>query len=287
MPEHSLYSAFNIPDGNGMWTMAAARAGVRRRRRNGLYDQERQYQIAYDPVADGENLKYTDGPYYVAPANSSVRGGLLLERINASGGEAWHGRDSKNPQALTRADIEDQELEAAWDGCPCGENEKAFRQMWNLCEWDWDATLIPLRYAGVHARLKCREDGEFDGKPFHQLNYSERQAALAEMRKSDEKNQDDPRDYLGNGANWYWDYEEMFLASGSWRRDPFTMSPWKKADATFFENLADSLTRQTGAAGAAIGNWAQDLDLKTKIPRDESDNEWQRHSMLLRKNRVL
>lgn len=126
MPEITMFSAFDPVnkskatfDGkrlspNWMWTMSAARAGVRRVRRESDKDRPRMYQIYYDASCDAQNLQGAEWHY--------------------NSGKWKKGKPDKEPYVM--------------GGCVCSGNEKKFKEMWNLCEQDWDATLLPLRYAG-------------------------------------------------------------------------------------------------------------------------------------------
>ena len=293
MPESHLLSAFNVPNGNVMWTMAAARAGVRRHRRNGLFDQERQYQIAYDPTSDAENLWYATGPFYYHPDYGKW---MTIIKDARDKGFAWEVNDNNN-LAFTRADVPGQKTVAAWNGCPCnGLNTKAFSNVWNLCEWDWDATLIPVRYAGAHARIKLVEENgrpmRHAGDRFDKLSYNERLEAIDDMQTVSNKNADyelaSNDDYIGDGRHWVWDMDGVSVAK-SWDRDPFLTSVWKRADSQFFDDIVAAVAQGVGNAGAAyLNNKYQDLDLKPKTPMDESDAEAEeRFLMLLRSNRIL
>lgn len=118
---NTILSAFDPPNGNYIWTMSAARAGVRRQRRAGEMDGQRMYQVVYDPSCDAENLSIVKPHYYVS-------------------GKGWV------------AGLPDESVEPKIvGGCVCDGNADAFGQMWNLCEQDWDATLLPLRYCGRSA----------------------------------------------------------------------------------------------------------------------------------------
>ena len=109
---------------NYMWTMSAARAGVRRLRRGGENDGPRMYQVTYDAFSDAHNLNYgSNGAHHFENG-------------------AW--KDGKPTEAA------DPKIMA---GCVCDGNATQFKQMWNLCEQDWDATLLPLRYAGRGAEV--------------------------------------------------------------------------------------------------------------------------------------
>ena len=110
-----------IPGGNCIWAMSAARAGVRRNRRAGTMDGERMYQVTYDGACDAHRLAIKNEHYY---------------KKNA-GWSAGQMPDEDDPKIVA--------------GCVCDGNAEKFRIEWNLCEQDWDATLLPLRYAGQGA----------------------------------------------------------------------------------------------------------------------------------------
>lgn len=210
--EKTVLSAFNIPEGNYMWTMSAARAGVRHRRRNGEFDQERQYQITYDSTSDAENLTYKSGPY-----------------VKAQDGNGWTSPEewdsSYNEHALSRIYFPGQEQSPVWNGCPCGANSQQFKNMWNLCETDWDATLLPLRYAGQKASLYLEKEENEDHvneqhDAFNSKNYSERRNLLGDT---------DHYKKIGNGKYWVWngvatDNSSVLMS------DPFISSVWKPAN---------------------------------------------------------
>ena len=111
----------DISGGNCIWAMSAARAGVRRNRRGGELDKERMYQVTYDASCDPHNLKISRAHHYKK-------------------GSGW--KNGKPPEE------DDPKIVA---GCVCDGNSKKFKEEWNLCEQDWDATLLPLRYAGQGA----------------------------------------------------------------------------------------------------------------------------------------
>lgn len=173
--------ADRISAGNYMWTMSAARAAVRRVRRDGLFDQERMYQVAYDPTSDPENLHFKNQPYrYNYDPNNN-------NSSPSSGSSAWepYDRESKH------------DPKCVLGGCVCSSvNTKQFQYVWNLCELDWDATLLPLRYAGCEAKLKGFDDSE---------NYQSRIESIERMvNVPSESSPDHMRNFCGNGDNWEW-----------------------------------------------------------------------------------
>lgn len=155
-----------ISAGNCIWTMSAARAGVRRTRRNGAFDQERMYQVIYDPTSDPENMVYAEknGPYiYRTVAGTDDKASW----------EKYGDGETHSPACVI-------------GGCVCSGNADRLRYVWNLCETDWDATLLPLRYAGAAAQLKNFENS---------ATYGERKQAFSNM---------DLQNYSGDGKNWTW-----------------------------------------------------------------------------------
>lgn len=178
--DKSVLSAFKIPKNNYMWTMSAARAGVRRRRRNGPFDHERMYQVTYDSAPDAENLRYHDDVHVMLSGDESVPT------------RAWN---VKSPVPV-------------WDGCVCRiENKSRFTALWNLCESDWDATLLPLRYSRVRAEPRIKPS-------------------------------DDDLEAMGAGTNWVW---SVMPTSGQLSLDhysnPFIGSWWKRATDEYFNPL--------------------------------------------------
>lgn len=118
--------AARVSGNNCVWAMSAARAAVRRNRRaNADQDGERMYQVTYDDFSDPQNLKVAK-PYHYENGKGWVAG-------------------------LPPADAPVKIV----GGCVCDKsNGKRFEQVWNLCEQDWDATLLPLRYAGRAGKVK-------------------------------------------------------------------------------------------------------------------------------------
>lgn len=118
-----------VSGGNCIWAISAARAGVRRNRRGDeSMDGERMYQVTYDASCDAHNLAIANVHHY-----------------DRSLAERWQpGLPSEDDEPKIVA------------GCVCDGNSEKFRTEWNLCEQDWDATLLPLRYAGQGA---TSEDG--------------------------------------------------------------------------------------------------------------------------------
>ena len=222
----TVLSAFDIPKGNSIWTMSAARAAVRRTRRNGAFDKERMYQITYDPLSDGENLAYVDNTQVIGKAPKDTNGDDTPDIKKGSGYE-WTSPDSYDSEShLSRARDADNPR-PIWNGCVCDGNERAFKNVWNLCESDWDATLLPLRYAGRTARLYSREKKQFYGDNENKKDYKKRREAFANL--SD--------DYVGAGTNWVWESAAQMNSSHILSNPfmvPFSIKGWQDADDDYF-----------------------------------------------------
>ncbi len=222
--EKTVLSAFNIPEGNYMWTMSAARAGVRHRRRNGAFDQERQYQITYDSTSDAENLTYKSGPY-----------------VKAQDGNGW-----MSPEEWGSSSKDNKHV---WNGCPCGANSQQFKNMWNLCETDWDATLLPLRYALQAADLyldKGSGSSAVEGLKLNEQNYNERNRLIGvSYEYSQAEAKGDPYkandSVIGNGENWVWQQATINNATPVNAVILFQKNGWKKANQPFWEDLFRNL----------------------------------------------
>ncbi len=222
--EKTVLSAFNIPEGNYMWTMSAARAGVRHRRRNGAFDQERQYQITYDSTSDAENLAYKSGPY-----------------VKAQDGNGW-----MSPEEWGSSSKDNKHV---WNGCPCGANSQQFKNMWNLCETDWDATLLPLRYALQAADLyldKGSGSSAVEGLKLNEQNYNERNRLIGvSYEYSQAEAKGDPYkandSVIGNGENWVWQQATINNATPVNAVILFQKNGWKKANQPFWEDLFKNL----------------------------------------------
>ncbi len=265
--EKSVLSAFNIPDGNYMWTMSAARAGVRHRRRNGAYDQERQYQITYDSTSDVENLDYNKNKAYV----------LSNDGKNWLSPDNWQSEDSDNTgKALSKIYFIEQQHTPVWNGCPCNakKNSIKFKNMWNLCETDWDATLLPLRYAGQRASLyldKGSGNSDLEDQPLNKKDGQERKDLISinydysTANGEDETQKNDM--VFGNGQNWIWD-EVSTNISFTLMSNPFINSGWKKANASFFENLVMDHIPGTLTTGIST---LDGLNLHNKIPTGKEE----------------
>jgi hypothetical protein len=260
--EKTVLSAFNIPKGNYMMTMAAARAGVRHTRRNGEFDQERQYQITYDSSCDPENLSYNSSAY-------------VYQQDGDKWGtpEAWGGDHDDNPNAISRFYNPDKKQEEIpiWNGCPCGKNPTQFRNLWNLCETDWDATLLPLRYATRKAVLYTDKNGS---QAFNDMSYSERCNFVQN---------DGSGSVIGNGSSWKWDSlakNPTSLVSNN----PFIKNGWKPAGASFFEDMFHNAI--PGELSTGISSMKEDgLNLNSKVPTGKEEKTIDVFTIL--KDRVL
>ena len=193
----SVLSAFDPPSysglrvgvnrvsaGNYMWTMSAARAGVRRVRRGGTFDRKRMYQVVYDPTSDPENLHFANQPYRYKLDSQSQPGNSLNQSNNPWEPYGNSGDSTHDPRCVLA-------------GCVCHQtNEKQFQYVWNLCELDWDATLLPIRYAGCEAKLAGFGDNE---------SYQERMNNIESIvNVSDVEDSHHIRNFCGNGNNWAW-----------------------------------------------------------------------------------
>ena len=175
-----------ISAGNCIWTMSAARAGVRRTRRNGAFDQERMYQVTYDPTSDPENMfyfaknepyLYKDGGWVKYESGDTthkavcVLGGCICSPSD----ENDKDKDSRWKQISKEELLEQKQT-----------NKEQLQFVWNLCETDWDAILLPLRYAGVGAQLSGLSN---------EATYQERREKIENM---------DLQNAPGDGKNWTW-----------------------------------------------------------------------------------
>jgi len=268
--ERTVLSAFNIPKNNYMWTMSAARAGVCHRRRAGAFDQARQYQITYDSTGDAENLAYNSGPY------------VMTEDGHWTTPDAWGGSHPDNPHALSRIHRpagESQQHVPIWNGCPCSGNAAQFRNLWNLCETDWDATLIPVRYAGQKAKLFLGEGsgGNLEGLPFNGSNYEERRRLIGihitnpdNYSFTNGQNDKEKNDMaIGNGKNWVWN-GIVNNTSTLLTNNPFIHANWKPAGNDYFskENLFYSLIPDEISTGISM---LKGLNLNSKIPTGKEE----------------
>ena len=259
--EKTVLSAFNIPKGNYMWTMSAARAGVRHTRRNGDFDQERQYQITYDSSSDTENLSYNSLAY------------VFQQDGNQWGTpEDWGGEHSDNPHSISRLYNPEKKQEEIpiWNGCPCKLNPVQFRNLWNLCETDWDATLLPLRYATRKAVLYT--DG--GSQEFNELEYASR----CDFVREDEKG-----GVIGKGESWIWD--SLAKSPGTLAtNNPFVNGGWKPAGASFFEDMFHDAV--PGLVSTGLSTWKDDgLNLNSKVPTGSDEKTIDVFTIL--KDRVL
>ena len=261
--DKTVLSAFNIPEGNYMSTMAAARAGVRHTRRNGEFDQERQYQITYDSTSDAENLSYRSSAFVYSKDGNKW-----------GSPEAWGGDHDDNPNSISRfynPDKQQNEI-PIWNGCPCGKNPVQFRNLWNLCETDWDATLLPLRYASQKAVLYTGKatGGKKGGQPFHEMEYASRCEFAGNQQNGD---------VVGNGESWMW-----ASGSNSVANNPFVKGGWKPAKSSFFEDMF--LDAVPGAVSTGISTGKDDgLNLNSKVPTGDKEKTIDVFSIM--KGRIL
>ncbi len=265
--DKTVLSAFNIPKGNYMWTMAAARAGVRHTRRNGEFDQERQYQITYDSTCDAENLSYRSSAY------------VYSQDGNKWGTpEAWGDDHGDNPNAISRfynPDKKQSEI-PIWNGCPCGKNQVQFRNLWNLCETDWDATLIPLRYASRKAVLHTGKasGGKSGGQVFNEQDRSARCEFAGDQKNGD---------VIGNGESWMWDSLAKSPASLA-TDNPFIKGGWKPAKASFFEDMFHDAVPGLVSTGLSAAK-DDGLNLNSKVPTGKEEKTIDVFTIL--KDRIL
>lgn len=258
--DRSVLSAFDIPSGNYMWTMSAARAAVRHRRRNGAYDGPRQYQVTYDSTCDAENLHYHGNrPVVYDAATESWSDDIAgWEQMNCNG----------NRRALTRSDA--LSPPPIYDGCVCrSENAMSFREMWNLCESDWDATLLPLRYAGAKATLNLKLNDGDDVQDFSVQDYATRLALIKYAHHC--RMDPDKDDMIGAGTSWVWDTAIRMDSP-----NPFVSSLWKRASESYFNPLE---------RGWSTSN--QLLKKANRLPKEKASESERRFLNLLQMNRVL
>ena len=119
--------------------------------------------------------------------------------------------------------------------------------VWNLCETDWDATLLPLRYAGVGAQLSGLSN---------EATYQERREKIENMDL-----QNDP----GDGKNWTWAPASTKTSAGN--KNP--MNPGSGST--------------TGWAPLDSSN-TDNVKLESLLPDGEKKLNLE---MLLRQNRIL
>jgi len=257
--DKTVLSAFNIPKGNYMWTMSAARAGVRHTRRNGEFDQERQYQITYDSTCDPENLRYSSGAFILEQAGKSPKADKW------STPDSWGGGHGDNPKAISRfynSEKEQTEI-PIWNGCPCGNNTVQFRNLWNLCETDWDATLLPLRYAAQKAVLHTGKGGKNNkgGQAFNEQDYS----ARCEFAGNDANSS-----VIGNGESWTWESLAKNPATSLTTNNPFIKNGWKPAKSSFFEDMFHDAVPGLISTGISSGK-DDGLNLNNKVPTGKEE----------------
>lgn len=122
--ERGIYSMFDPKDEDRyMVAFSAARAAHRVAGR-----AHGEYETRYDAVCerDGRFSVESIDDYHVAMAARVFS--------NAHNAKSGSGLSPRHPTMA---------------GCVCGsgENENRFSRNWNLCETDWDATLLPLKFA--------------------------------------------------------------------------------------------------------------------------------------------
>lgn len=258
--DKTIFSAFNVPQRKYgkkaqfyyMWTMSAARAGVRHTRREGHYDQPRKYQVVYDPTSDPENLFYNGTPLVYSPEDKTWH--------SVTNGQVMNWDDPNNPNALTRTNLEKQSHAAIWDGCPCGVSSMQLRWNWNLCETDWDATLLPVRFSGAKALLFHsieHKNGEKIEKSYNTVDKTARETYIYQSpefqrvaRLKWNKDKYDAKS-LGCGENWVWE-DPDFITFGH----PYLVGIWKPAADQIYLPIP----------GAATPSTRVSLNLDGKIP---------------------
>ncbi len=258
--DKTIFSAFNVPQRKYgkksqfyyMWTMSAARAGVRHTRRGGHYDQPRKYQVVYDPTSDPENLFYNGTPLVYSPEDKAWH--------SVTNGQVMNWDDPDNPNALTRTNLEKQSHAAIWDGCPCGVSSMQLIWNWNLCETDWDATLLPVRFSGAKALLFHsieHKNGEKIEKSYNTVDKTARETYIYQSpefqrcaRTEQNKNAYEANS-LGSGTNWVWE-DPDFITFGN----PYLVGIWKPAADQIYLPIP----------GAATPSTRVSLNLDGKIP---------------------
>lgn len=258
--DKTIFSAFNVPQREYgkkaqfyyMWTMSAARAGVRHTRRGGDYDQPRKYQVVYDPTSDPENLFYNGTPLVYSPEDKTWH--------SVINGQVMNWDDPDNPNALTRTNLEKQSHAAIWDGCPCGESSMQLSWNWNLCETDWDATLLPVRFSWAKALLFHsieHKNGKKIEKSYNTVDKTARETYIYQSpefqrvaRLEWNKDKYDAKS-LGCGENWVWE-DPDFITFGN----PYLVGIWKPAADQIYLPIP----------GAATPSTRVSLNLDGKIP---------------------
>lgn len=254
--DQSVLSAFRIPKNNYMWTMSAARAGVRHRRRNGKFDKERMYQVTYDPTPDAATLYYHDNEQSL---------------YNHASGK----RETGNWDRQTEAELSKNPYKPLiWDGCVCRtENSGRFHDIWNLCESDWDATLLPLRYSCVGADLCLTSASGHDRSKFMEQSIVERRGMIDYAHACRAVAEED--DSIGAGTNWVWNVTGG-MQSLKPAANPFIGSWWKRATEGYF-NVLDTGWQQS----------LQFLPASNKLPGESGNAAAIRYLNMLQQNRIL
>ncbi len=252
--ETSVLSAFNVPSGACMWTLSAARAGVRRHRRNAKYDQERMYQVVYDPTSDPENFAY----------NGSTKCILKKDAKDFSKKDSWQSVNSWTSENDEIARSRGVDTEAVWNGCVCSSsNKRQFENIWNLCEPDWDATLLPVRYSMVGALLLKNSDDDADSA-IQKSDYEERRKMIDDMTNDD----------ISDGGHWRWENTGIDV-SGAVKI--LNVAGWAKASGTYFDLLSNFTDLKIDALDGP--------DLDTKFPQENGYPG--RRFLIIMRNKIL
>lgn len=131
-----IYSAFDPVADGYLVAFSAARAA---HRFNPSLQQKERYGVAKAPAGEYETR-------YDAVCDDALDASGALGRFNI------------------RQD--DGDLLKSRVGCVCKDvdNERRFARCWNLCETDWDATLLPLKYSGFGLSTEWYDslDGPFE-----------------------------------------------------------------------------------------------------------------------------
>jgi hypothetical protein len=252
--EASVLSAFNVPGGNNMWTMSAARAGVRRHRRNAKYDKDRMYHVVYDPTSDPDGFAY----------NGNTKCIMKKDGTDYSSKDNWQSVDSWTSENDGNGMSRLVDSSAVWNGCVCsGGNTRQFSMMWNLCEPDWDATLLPVRFSMTTALL-LRHSEDDEDTAYQKEDYEGRRAFLDKVTNDD----------ISDGSHWCWsssssDSKVGGIADGA---------PWAKASDTYFDILSNFTDIKLNSLDGP--------NLDTKFPLEKGSGSGRKSSFIL-KNKIL
>ena len=254
--ETSVLSAFNVPSGNNMWTMSAARAGVRRHRRNAKFDQDRMYQVVYDPTSDPDGLAY----------NGSTKCIMKKDGTDYSSGDNWQSVDNWTSENNSNGMSRLVDSQAVWNGCTCsGNNVRQFKMMWNLCEPDWDATLLPVRFSMTTALL-VRDSNDSEDQAYQKADYDGRRKFLEKVTN----------DQISDGTHWCWANSS---SSDSKVGDIADGAPWAKASDTYFDILSNF-------TDIKINSIMDGPNLDTKFPLEKGSGSGRKSNFIL-KNKIL